>query len=38
MFEEIENANLQVAGIARYFVTSTVRDIDGSQRCSQGFY
>ncbi|KAL6501411.1 hypothetical protein OROGR_026544 [Orobanche gracilis] len=33
MFEEIENANLQVAGIARYFVTSKVRDIDGSQWC-----
>ncbi|KAL6560266.1 hypothetical protein OROHE_006273 [Orobanche hederae] len=37
MFEEIENANLQVAGIARYFVTSRVRDNDGSQWCSQDF-
>ncbi|KAL6558747.1 hypothetical protein OROMI_019097 [Orobanche minor] len=31
MFEEIEKANLQVAGIARYFVTSRVKDIDGSK-------
>ncbi|KAL6576962.1 hypothetical protein OROMI_011238 [Orobanche minor] len=38
MFEEIENANLQVAGIARYFVTSTVRDIDGSQWCRVSRY
>ncbi|OWM74244.1 hypothetical protein CDL15_Pgr008558 [Punica granatum] len=35
MFEEIEKANLQVAGIARYFVTSRVKDIDGSKRTFQ---